>query len=292
MSKLHIIDFSDGIRSEEIQENFEMLNGEISRERLSIGGSGIASGLEIEPIVSDSQFAIKVSAASIVDNNGDEIYIEEQLINIERPRLSKQLEYLTADINNQVVLKEVPYMLNRVCPVQYGDSLAEAYSGIKILYQNSANSDDYIRVKSVKGKVLILTGLIRRQVAVEYYSTAKRIDVVYIDENNKVQVKSSSITSTTPSVIMPEKYKYLIAYIQIENEFMNDPQDTPHANIIVKKDLRTSRNLYTDDNGTLYICGTAFDDLHLISTEEPTDPKPNQLWLNENTLYTYQAIDS
>jgi hypothetical protein len=292
MSKLHIIDFSDGIRSEEIQENFEMLNGEISRERLSIGGSGIASGLEIEPIVSDSQFAIKVSAASIVDNNGDEIYIEEQLINIERPRLSKQLEYLTADINNQVVLKEVPYMLDRVCPVQYGDSLAEAYSGIKILYQNSANTDDYIRVKSVKGKVLILTGLIRRQVAVEYYSTAKRIDVVYIDENNKVQVKSSSITSTTPSVVMPEKYKYLIAYIQIENEFMNDPQDTPHANIIVKKDLRTSRNLYTDDNGTLYICGTAFDDLHLISTEEPVDPKPNQLWLNENTLYTYQAIDS
>lgn len=292
MSKLHIIDFSDGIRSEEIQENFEMLNDEISRERLSIGGAGIASGLEIEPIINDSQFAIKVSAASIVDNNGDEIYIEEQLINIERPRLSKQLEYLTADINNQVVLKEVPYALNRTCPVQYDDSLAEAYSGIKVLYQNSTSIDDYIRVKSVKGKVLVLTGLIRRQVAVEYYSTAKRIDIVYIDENNQVQVKSSSITSTTPSVVMPEKYKYLIAYIQIENEYTKDSQDTPHAYITIKKDLRTSRNLYTDDNGTLYICGTAFDDLHLISTEEPTDPKPNQLWLNENTLYTYQAIDS
>lgn len=292
MSKLHIIDFSDGIRSEEIQENFEMLNGEISRERLSIGGSGIASGLEIEPIVSDSQFAIKVSAASIVDNNGDEIYIEEQLINIEKPRLSKQLEYLTADINNQVVLKETPYSLDRMRPAQYGDSLAEAYSGIRVLYQNSTSIDDYIRVKSIKGKVLILTGLTRRQVAVEYYSTAKRIDVVYIDENNKVQVKSSSITSTTPSVIMPEKYKYLIAYIQIESEYAKDALDTPHANIVLKKDLRTSRNLYTDDNGTLYICGTAFNDLHLISTEEPTDPRPNQLWLNENTLYTYQAIDS
>ena len=109
MSKLHIIDFSDGIRSEEIQENFEILNDEISRERLSIGGAGIASGLEIEPIVNDLQFAIKVSAASIVDKNGDEIYIKEQVINIERPRLSKQLEYLTADVNNQVVLKEIPY---------------------------------------------------------------------------------------------------------------------------------------------------------------------------------------
>ena len=292
MSKLHIIDFSDGIRSEEIQENFEMLNGEISRERLSIGGPGIASGLEIEPIVSDSQFAIKVSAASIVDNNGDEIYIEEQLINIERPRLSKQLEYLTADINNQVVLKEVPYSLDRICPAQYGESLAEAYSGIKVLYQNSTSIDDYIRVKSIKGKVLVLTGLIRRQVAVEYYSTARRIDVVYIDEHNQVKVQSSSITSTTPSVIMPEKYKYLIAYIQVENEYTVDALDTPHAYITIKKDLRSSRNLYTDDNGTLYICGTAFNDLHLISTEEPIEPKPNQLWLNGNTLYVYQAIDN
>ena len=292
MSKLHIIDFSDGIRSEEIQENFEMLNGEISRERLSIGGPGIASGLEIEPIVSDSQFAIKVSAASIVDNNGDEIYIEEQLINIERPRLSKQLEYLTADINNQVVLKEVPYSLDRICPAQYGESLAEAYSGIKVLYQNSTSIDDYIRVKSIKGKVLVLTGLIRRQVAVEYYSTARRIDVVYIDEHNQVKVQSSSITSTTPSVIMPEKYKYLIAYIQVENEYIVDSLDTPHAYITIKKDLRSSRNLYTDDNGTLYICGTAFNDLHLISTEEPIEPKPNQLWLNGNTLYVYQAVDS
>lgn len=292
MSKLHIIDFSDGIRSEEIQENFEMLNGEISRERLSIGGPGIASGLEIEPIVSDSQFAIKVSAASIVDNNGDEIYIEEQLINIERPRLLKQLEYLTADINNQVVLKEVPYSLDRTCPAQYGESLAEAYSGIKVLYQNSTSIDDYIRVKSIKGKVLVLTGLIRRQVAVEYYSTARRIDVVYIDEHNQVKVQSSSITSTTPSVIMPEKYKYLIAYIQVENEYTVDALDTPHAYITIKKDLRSSRNLYTDDNGTLYICGTAFNDLHLISTEEPIEPKPNQLWLNGNTLYVYQAVDS
>ena len=292
MSKLHIIDFSDGIRSEEIQENFEILNDEISRERLSIGGAGIASGLEIEPIVNDLQFAIKVSAASIVDKNGDEIYIKEQVINIERPRLSKQLEYLTADVNNQVVLKEIPYALDRMKPVQYDDSISKEYSGIEIKYQNSSSTDDYIRPKIIKGKVLSLSGLTRRQVAVSYYSTAKRIDVVYVDENNNISVKSSSITSTTPSVVMPEKYNYLIAFIQIEPEYIKDSNDTPHANISIKKDLRTSRNLYTDKNGTLYICGTPFDDLHLITTEEPIDPKPNQLWLHDSTLYVYQAVDS
>lgn len=291
MAKLHVIDFSDGIRSEEIQENFEILNDEISRERLSTGGSGIASGLDITPIVTDTQFAIKISAASIIDKNGDEIFINEQIINIDRPKLSRQLEYLVADVNNQVRVKEVPYMVNRVCPVQYGDSLAPALSGINILYQNSTSTDDYIRVKAVNGKTLTLTGLTRRQVAVSYFSTAKRIDTVYIDKNNNICVKSSSITSTTPSAIIPEEYNYLIAFIMIEPEYTKDGADTPHAFITIKKDLRTPRNIYTDSDGTLYLCGTSFDDLHLITTEEPLNPKPDHLWLDNGTLYVWKAVD-
>ncbi len=289
---MHIINFSDGIRSEEIQDNFEILDSQIKRTRLSVGGSGIASGLNITPIVTNEQFAIKLSASSIIDKNGNETFINEQIINIERPRLSKQCEYLNADVNNQVQLKEVPYMLDRKQPVQYGNTLSSLYTGIKISYQNSASTDDYIRVKSVNGKVLTLTGLTRRQVVVNYYSTAKRIDTVYLDENNNVCVKVSSITSTTPSAILPEKYNYLIAYILIDNNYINNSNDTPHANIILKKDLRKTRNIYTDENGTLYLNGVAFNDLHLITTEEPADPKPNQLWLKGNTLYVWQAVDN
>ena len=289
---LHQINFSDGIRSEEIQDNFDILDNQIKRTRLSIGGIGIASGLDITPIVTENQFAIKISSASIIDNNGDEIYINEQILNIERPKLSKQREYLSADVNNQVQLKEVPYMLNRTQPAQYGGTLSNLYTGIKISYQNSISTDDYIRVKAINGKVLTLTGLTSRQVIVEYYSTAKRIDTIYLDENNNVSVKTSSITSTTPSAIIPEKYNYLIAYILIDDNYMADSNDSPHADIILKKDLRKIRNIYTDKNGVLYLNGVPFNDLHLITMEEPADPKPNQLWLNNGTLYTWQAIDN
>ena len=289
---LHQINFSDGIRSEEIQDNFDILDDQIKRTRLSIGGIGIASGLDITPIVTENQFAIKISPASIIDNNGDEIYINEQILNIEKPKLSKQREYLSADVNNQVQLKEVPYMLDRTQPAQYGGTLSNLYTGIKISYQNSISTDDYIRVKAINGKVLTLTGLTSRQVIVEYYSTAKRIDTIYLDENNNISVKTSSITSTTPSAIIPEKYNYLIAYILIDDNYMADSNDSPHADIILKKDLRKIRNIYTDKNGVLYLNGVPFNDLHLITMEEPTDPKPNQLWLNNGTLYTWQAIDN
>ena len=289
---LHVIDFSDGIRSEEIQDNFDILDNQIKRTRLSVGGSGIASGLDITPIVTENQFAIKISQASIVDDNGNETFIEEQIVNIERPKLSKQREYLNADINNQVRLKEVPYMLDRTQPAQYGNSLSSLYTGINISYQNSISTDDYIRVKAINGNTLTLTGLTRRQVVVEYYSTAKRIDTVYLDEHNKISVKTSSITSTTPSAILPEKYNYLIAYILIDDNHIVDSNDTPHADIILKKDLRKTRNIYTDKNGILYLNGVAFNDLHLITTEEPIDPKPNQLWLKDNTLYVWQSVDN
>lgn len=289
---LHIIDFSDGIRSEEIQDNFDILDNQIKRTRLSVGGSGIASGLDITPIVTENQFAIKISPASIVDDNGNETFIEEQIVNIERPKLSKQREYLNADINNQVQLKEIPYMLDRTQPAQYGNSLSSLYTGINISYQNSISTDDYIRVKAINGNTLTLTGLTRRQVVVEYYSTAKRIDTVYLDEHNKISVKTSSITSTTPSAILPEKYNYLIAYILIDDNHMVDSNDTPHADIILKKDLRKTRNIYTDKNGILYLNGVAFNDLHLITTEEPVDPKPGQLWLKDNTLYVWQSVDN
>ena len=288
---MHIIDFSDGIRSEEIQENFELLDAQIKRTRLSVGGSGIASGLNITPIVNDNQFAIKVSSASIIDDKGNEVFIDEQIIDVERPKLSKQKEYLTADINNQVHLKEVPYMMNRNCPVQFGDSLSSLYSGIEVKYQNSSSLDDYIRVKAVNGRVLTLTGLTRRNIVVEYHSTAKRIDTVYIDTNNKVCVETSSITSTTPSAIIPEKYNYLIAFILIDHSHMETADDTPHADIILKKDLRKVRSIYTDKSGALYLNGMAFSDLHLITTVEPENPEPNQLWLDNGVLYVWQAVD-
>lgn len=294
MSNLNIINFSDGIRSEEIQENFEKLEKEINRERINIGGPGVASGLNITPIVDETNFAIKISEASIITKTGEEIYIEEQIISIPRPYLTEQCEYLVADKENKVTLNEIPYSLNRKRPVQYSDSFLPTYSGINIRYTNSTSIDDGIRVKDISNTTLILTGLIKRSLEVRYYSTAKRIDTVYIDENNQIQISVSSITSTTPSAILPNNYKYLIAYLEVDSIYTASNLDTPHAYITVKEDLRSMRNIYTDINGQLYLKGVSFDDLQLIATKEPLNPKENQLWLNQdnNTLYIYKKVNN
>jgi len=289
---LNVIDFSDGIRPEEIQENFEKLEDQISRERLGVGGTGIAYGLDIIFNQSETDFSVTVTEGSIIDDSGDEIFIEEQKIDIELPILSSCKEYVTLDANKQAVIKFVPYALSRRCPVERLLSYEPDISGIQVKYRNSLSIDDFIRVRNVRDKVLTISGSTTKEVEITYYYTAKRIDTLYIDKNFNIKVKQGT-TSTTPSAILPTDARYLLAYIEIDHEYRDEADSVPHAYMDIKTDLRTIRNLYTDRNGTLYVCGTPFEDLQIIHMQEPKTPVENTIWLNptDNTMYYWHATD-
>lgn len=285
------IDFSDGIRAEEIQNNFEDLQAQIDRERKSVGGAGIASGLEITPIVTQNEFAIEVSEASIIGKDGQEIHIDKQKINIELPKLAKEVEYLTSNASNQIKLRHTPYSLNRRMTVEMHGMFTPQYSGIDIKYRDSIAQDDYIRVRAINGNTVSLTGLTRRDLVVTYHYTGKRIDTIYIDKNDKLKVISST-TSPTPSVMMPNDYKYLIAFIEIDGAY-TDEEGRTYANIVMRKDLRDVRNIYTDLNGDLWLCGIPFKDLQIIHMIEPLDPKEYTMWYDTytNQLKTWRSTD-
>jgi hypothetical protein len=290
-----VIDFSDGIRPEEIQENFEYLQGQISRERISVGGEGIAYGFDITPIVTDTKFAIQISDASIIDESGEEVYIPGSIIDIELPELYSALEHCTINYNNCISLKQIPYSVSRKMPAEYLISKEPKLSGIYINYpSNNANTDDYIRVSDINGTVLTVTGAISRDVVVRYSFTADRIDTVYLKNDNTIGVIRGT-TSTTPSkAYLPTDGKFIIAYLSVESRYVDENITVPSAYLYVKEDMRKLRNLYTDKDNNLYICGTLFDDLQIVHMKEPKNPKPNTLWLNTetNTLYYWRNTDS
>ena len=293
---LNIIDFSNGIRPEEIQENFEYLQAQLSRERLSVGGSGISSGLDVTFNITNDNFDVIVSNGSIIDIEGNEIFVEGNTFEVELPEAEQYEEHCVLDENRTVTLKHIPYATNRRMPSEFLSSYEPEFSGIKIRYNNSPNKDDYIRVRDIKKNVVTVTGALKRDLIVNYYYSGDRIDILYVDANYEVKYKkiSQGITSTTPSVpILPKDVKYLIAFIEIVSEYVDEKDPIPHAWMYIKNDLRSIRNLYTDSNGTLYICNIPFDDLQIIHLKEPEDPKENTLWLNlmDNTLYCWRSID-
>lgn len=289
---LNIIDFSNGIRPEEIQENFEYLQNQLSRERASVGGVGIASGLEITVHADQTSFGIELSSGSIIDEEGEEIFIDGKMIPIDPPILYQYKETLNLSSDRTVQLKHIPYSLDRRLPAQYASSYEPEISGITIKHRGSLYADDFIRVRNIQDRIVTVAGALLNDLEVTYSYTAKRIDTLYIDKDLNIQIKEGT-TSTTPSAILPSDAKYLIAYLEIDSEFIDEDYNIPHAYIYVKNDLRSIRNLYTDSEGTLYICGVPFDDLQIIHLREPENPKPNTLWLNmgDNTLYCWRATD-
>lgn len=291
---LNKIDFSDGIRPEEIQDNFEKLQDQLSRERLGVGGFGIASGFEIETRVDTNIFQIRLSEASIIDEDGTELFIPSCVIDVDPPELCNAYETCTINYNNQITLRQIPYAANRRMPAEYLTNKDPAYSGIYINYpSNSINTDDYIRVVDIKGSVLTVTGAISREVVVRYRYTADRIDTVYLNDKNEVCILKGT-TSTTPSkAFMPADGKLLIAYIKVDCGYVDENVTVPSAYIYVKDDMRSLRNLYTDRDNNLWICGVPFDDLQIIHMKEPKNPKENTLWLNTDTctLYYWKSTD-
>ena len=292
--KLNKIDFSDGIRPEEIQENFEMLQDQINRERLGVGGYGLSYGFNITTHISETDFYIEVGEASIVNEKGEEVYVPGCKIDIELPELYTTLEYKTINYNNQIDLKHIPYSVSRKRPSEYVPRDPK-FSGIYINYpSNSYNTDDYIRVSNITGTILTVTGAINREVVVRYSYTADRIDAVYLKQDNTISIIKGSTSSSPSYPAMPADGKYIIAYLMIESRYMDEDNLEPIAYVYVKEDATSKRNLYTDKNNDLWLCGTKFDDLQIIHMKEPKDPSPNTLWLStdDNTLYCWRTTDS
>lgn len=288
---INLIDFSEGIRAEEINHNFQLLQEQINRERKNVGGSGIASGLEITPIVNANEFAIEISEASIISSAGEEIHIPAKKVNIELPKLAKEIEYLTCNSSNQVTLKHIPYSLTRRSTVESSNLFTPNMCGITIKYRDSIAEDDYIRVRTVNDKTVSLTGITKRDVIVTYHYTGKRIDTVYINKNNEVKIISST-TSPTPSLMIPSDYKYLIAFLEIDGMYI-DKSGNSFANIELREDLRSIRNIYTDQDGELWLCGVPFKNLQIIHLTEPKDPKENTMWYDvfTNQLKVWRVSD-
>ena len=180
---LNIIDFSNGIRPEEIQENFDYLQAQLARERASVGGAGIASGLDVSFNITDSNFEVIISDGNIIDKDGNEIFISGTTIQVEPPILYEDKEYCTLNEKKTITLKRIPYAMNRRKPAQFLTSFEPELSGITIKYRNSINRDDYIRVRDIMDTTLTITGALKKDLEVTYKYTHHRIDLLYINDN-------------------------------------------------------------------------------------------------------------
>lgn len=287
--KLKLIDFSQGIKSTEVQHNFEVLQNQLNKERISVAGSGIAYGLDF----SINDFVLTIKEGCLIDNKGEEVYIDETNITIQKPILIEKIEKgLIANEYNRVYLSEIPYAPNRLTVSQ---NVPISESGISATL---SGTEDSVPLASNEERVLNLKPVIgtleNMSIDVKYYYTFKRRDVVYIDNEYKIQYREG-ITSPSPSIpeLNKEDYTYILGYIEVNGHDLDIITNETRAGVKIIKEFKSVRNVYTDDNNKLFLCGTPFESLKVIHLVEPDNPEENTFWYDSatNKLKIWKATD-
>jgi hypothetical protein len=297
---LNPIDFSDGIRDDELNEHFDSVDEQFKRERLYVAGSGVMSGLNFSTL----KFKLYVSEGSVVDLEGSEVFFDDMSFDIEPPKLISKTETLKADSNGMITLQYIPYATTRWTPSEFD----MVNSGITAV--DADNVTRVIKPLSISGNVLKFDARVNanKNITVSYKYAFRRYDLIYIDNNYEVKILQG-LSSSSPSVPMPKStvvngttiqgYRYILGYILIDPFYANMQSTVPadrnaHANILVTKEYKNLRNIYTDESNNLYICGTPFKDLQIIHMDRPSEPvKENTLWYDTtyNKLRIYRTVD-
>lgn len=288
--KMQLIDFSQGIKSTEIQHNFDVIQYQLDKERISVAGSGISYGLDFQV----DGFNLTIKEGCLINNKGQEVYIDETTIAVEKPILIEKVEHqLIVNQYNRVYLTETPYASNRMTIAENVD-INDV--GIKIV---KTGTEDSVPVASIEGKVLNLKPFVGTlanvSVDVKYYYTYRRRDVVYIDNEFKIRYREG-ITSPSPSIpkLDKDEYSYILGYVEVNGHSVDVLTNMVKASLKVIKEFKSVRNVYSDSNNKLYLCGTPFDSLKVIHLVEPSDPEENTFWydLSTNRLKIWRATDT
>ena len=283
--KLKILDFSQGIRSDEVTQNDFALQGQIERERLAIAGNGVNYGLELK-LTND--FELSITNGTIVDVFGKEQFIYGGVFNIQKPKIKIKKGYVYAK-NGIIKLNHTPYSINRNGPSQFDD---KKNWGIDLQYSDNPYST--ICISNIDKKN-IYTDINdpNSKIKISYYIAYDRIDTIYINNDKEIKIISGN-SSTTPSAYIPEDCLYVLGFIKIISEYYDEDSEKTLAKASIIKDFNNRRTIYTDSNNELYLCGVPFESLLKIYFEEPKNPKEGMLLydMQNNKLKIWRRTDN
>lgn len=283
------VDFGNGISPKVINDNFRLLEDSIFSERIETFGTGISNGLN----VFQNKFVLSFTGGSIVNGQGEKIYIEPHTVSLNLPKLK--------EVTKEVVLGpdsaafELPHCIYDISRLHSATVYSNAIS-IKLKSNISINikptlvepnfNTGITNIKvneSYKGQTLMVT----------YQVPQIRFDTVYVDNNHEIKVIESIGSNASPSAYLDIVDCEQILYVYKIDPYYEVINGVSYANAVKNTQYCYLRNIYTDYNGDLYIKGTKFDDLQIIHYIKPNPAYLNAVYYDEQTnrLKIYREIN-
>lgn len=289
--KLNDLDFSAGIRSEYIDENFDLVRRWIEAERLRIGGWGLVEGFELSRNLSD--FTVHVTDGIIINEDGEEVRVDEHTFQVGPPVYKELVEELTVGKEGLITLSYAPYSNIQkhtiiYNPPEYSELSAEEFDIINL------DTGSHLTVRDIRfideNFCIVNNELAGARVRVSYLYANDRIDAIMLKKDGSEYIYEIGIISTSPSQEVIQDYLnkgyYLIgfAYWHIGKEV-----DVEFITVD-----RTYRPIFVDEDNNLYLNGKLYTGHKFIYFIEPDNPLENDLWydVENEILYIWRPNEN
>lgn len=282
--ELHNLDFTVGIRSQQINENFDLLRRWIEAERLRVGGWGLVEGFELTKDLSD--FSIHVSEGTLINQDGKEVKVDEYKF-IAGPPVYKELtQEAVVSTEGYIQLEHPAYSnIQKHCiiydPPNYSELYDEEFNILNLDTGTYLTTKDIIFID--QDSVIVNSEYIGARVQINYLYANDRIDAILLKKDGSEYIYEIGIISTSPSQEVIQDYLdkgyYLIgfAYWHIGTEV--DVQ-------FITVD-RTLRPIFVDEDNRLYLNGVLYTGDKFIYFVQPENPVENDLWYDTENEILY-----
>ena len=204
--ELHNLDFTVGIRSQQINENFDLLRRWIEAERLRAGGWGLVEGFELTKDLSD--FSIHVSEGTLINQDGKEVKVDEYKF-IAGPPVYKELTEETVVGAESFIQLEHPAYSNieKHCiiynPPQNPTLHDEEFSILNLDTGTYLTTRDIIFID--QDSVIINTDYVGARIQINYLYANDRIDAILLKKDGSEYIYEIGILYTGHKFIYFDK---------------------------------------------------------------------------------------
>lgn len=285
-NKLLKLDFAPGIKASDINYNFDVVHGWITRERLRVAGYGIVEGFDLSADLNN--FTITVSEGIMIADNGEEVYVPSETFNVGPPEFSIETEEIICPEDGILILKYRPYSSNTYGYINYvppNEGIAPNEEDLSLQDLDTALRVPVIQVTD--NKIYInQNSWVGHKIRITYKHANNRIDSIMLYKDGTYKYEKS-IASTSPSHVELGDYIHHFCIGIVSWKI-----DTS-LSVDFFINHRSYRPVYVDKNNNLYLNGELYIKSQFIYFIEPEDPKENDLWYDAetNTLYIWREYN-
>ena len=283
MSVLKDINFSQGIRSDNIDYNFTALNGEIKRERLRTSGWGLVEGFILAVV---PRMQVTISDGIIINTYGDEKTIAATTMTLDEPDVIEATELCLVDNDGKITLKEKAYSAKKHGWLE-DDYYQANYPMAELVITDATNSATIIKAVHVNEDVVYLDAIrwAGRTVNVSYNYALERVDSIFLSTEGTYHIEKSVMSDSPSHVDLDEYNWFCICMATVHIGSTNS--------VTVNMGKREYRRVYVDKSNKLYLNGELYEHMQVIHFVQPDPAYDKALWYDAitNMLYIWIQVE-